>query len=356
MEDFVFPIVSTKTSEGKTFDLTDSSQRKAYFEYKVGKEIKKLRDYLKDHQLIAYFLGKKSSGKGTYAKILAEILGGDTIVHFSIGDMVRSFDSVLADPQKKTELIQFLTENYRGFLSLEKIIESLEGRSTKVLLPTELIITLAKREIQKIGQKTIFIDGFPRDIDQLAYTLFFKDIIGRHADRDLFVLIDVPTSVIDERVKFRVICPLCQTSRNTKLLPTKEVEYDVTENKFYLHCDNSNCSKPRMVIKEGDEFGIGPIKTRLEKDGLLIKEVSKIAGMAKICLRNSIPLENVKEVTDEYEITPEYTYQWDENQKKVKILEKAWEVADDSGQKVNSLTPPPVVVSLIKQLARGLGL
>lgn len=354
MKDLDFPIFKTKSDVYKKFDLTDVKSRQDYFEYKAGPEIKKLKEYLKDSTFIAYLMGKKSSGKGTYAKMMAEVVDKDKIAHFSIGDMIRSFDEVLKDENKKKELVEFLQKNYRGFHSLDKIIESMEGRSTKTLLPSELILALAKREIAKLGRKAIFIDGFPRDIDQVSYSLFFRDLIGYRDDPDVFVLIDVPTSVIDERVKFRVICPLCNTSRNMKLLPTKNVEYDEKSGKFYLVCDNSSCKGAKMVTKEGDELGIAPIKERLDKDEMLIKEAYNLQGIPKVLLKNSIPVDKTKEFTDDYEITPEYTYE--KKNGKIEVHEKPWEVEDDEGVLSNSLMPPPVVVSLIKQLARALDL
>ena len=357
MKDLDFPLFKTKSDVYKKFDLTDFNSRREYFEYKAGDEIKKLREYLKGNTFIAYLMGKKSSGKGTYAKMLAEVVDSSAsseqakkIAHFSIGDMIRSFDETVRDPEKRKELVSFLEKNYRGFLSLDKIIKSLEERSTKTLLPSELILALAKREIAKLGRKAIFIDGFPRDIDQVSYSLFFRDLIGYRDDPDVFILIDVPTSVIDERVKFRVICPLCNASRNTKLLATKKVEHE--NGKFYLVCDNAGCPGARMVTKEGDEHGIAPIKERLDKDETLIKEAYKLQGIPKVLLRNSIPVDKVKEVADDYEITPEYVYT--EKNGKIEVQEKPWEVKDDEGTLSNSLMPPPVVVSLIKQLVKAL--
>ena len=151
-------------------------------------------------------MGKKSSGKGTYSKMLAEIVDKDKIAHFSIGDMVRTFDEVINDKEKREELEVFLKKEYRGCMPLEDIMKSLDNRSTKTLLPTELVLALAKKEIAKLGKKTIFIDGFPRDLDQVSYALFFRDLINYRDDQDIFILIDVPTTVIDERVKSRVIC------------------------------------------------------------------------------------------------------------------------------------------------------
>jgi adenylate kinase family enzyme len=234
MKDLDFPIFKTKNEVYKKFDLTDVASRKEYFEYKAGPEIQKLKDYLKDNTFIVYLLGKKSSGKGTYSKMFAEIVDKDKVAHFSVGDMIRSYDAVLKDPEQKKEMVEFLEKKYRGPVPLDELLKAMEERSTKVLLPSELILALTEREIAKMGKKAIFIDGFPRDLDQVSYSMFFKHLINYREDPDVFVLIDVPTNVIDERVKHRVICPLCNTSRSLKLLPTKDVEYDESAKKFFL--------------------------------------------------------------------------------------------------------------------------
>lgn len=355
MKDLEFPIFKTKVdSSSKNFDLTDFNQRQAYFKFKTGREIKKLREYLKENTFIVYLLGKKNSGKGTYAKMFKEVVDKERVEHFSIGDMVREFDEVAQDKNKRKDLVSFLEKNYRGFLPLEEIIKSLEKRSTKTLLPSELILALVKREIAKRGRKALFIDGFPRNLDQVAYSLFFRDLIDYRQDPDVFVLINVPEAVIDERIKHRVICPFCQTSRNLKLLPTKEVEYQ--KGKFHLICDNSQCQGTRMVQKEGDELGIGPIRERLERDEKLIKQALSLYGIPKVLLRNSLPAAKANDFVDDYEITPEYQYLWDEKSGKVKIVEKPWQVLDDQEVPSYSLLPPPVVVSLIKQIVGALNL
>jgi len=356
MKNIEFPIFKTKIDSSKKFDLTDFKQRQAYFDFKAGKEIKKLREYLKKNTFIAYLLGKNNSGKGTYAKMFKEVVDKDGVEHFSIGDMVRKFDEVTQDKKKKKELVSFLEKNYRGFIPLGEIIKSLEKRSTKTLLPSELILALVKKEIAKRGRKALFIDGFPRNLDQVAYSLFFRDLIDYREDPDVFVLIDVPEAVIDERIKHRVICPLCQTSRSLKLFPTKKVEYNKKEKKFHLICDNSECRGARMVQKEGDALGIEPIKERLKTDEKLIKQAFSLYGIPKVLLRNSVPVDKAKEFIDDYEITPEYSYELDKNSGEVKIVEKPWQVLDDNGVPCYSLMPPPVVVSLIKQLTEALGL
>ena len=350
-----FPVFKTKIEgKDKKFDLTDNTQRQEYFEYKAGDEIKKLKEYLKNNTFVMYLLGKKNTGKGTYSKMFREGVGFDKVEHLSVGDLMRSFDEVLKNEDKKKELVTFLEKKYRGPMPLEDLIKAMEERSTKILLPSELILALVEKEITRMGKKVIFIDGFPRDVDQVSYSLFFKNLIDYRNDPDIFVLIDVPTNVINERIKYRLICPLCQTSRNLKLLATKNVEYDKQLNKFYLLCDNPSCTGPRMVTKEGDELGIEPIRARLEKDGMLMEQVYKMHGISKVLLRNSIPSDKVNDFADDYEITPEYVYLFDELNNKVQITEKPWEVKDDVGVVSNSLMPPPVVVSLIKQLVKEL--
>lgn len=347
-----FPLFKTKLNgEKRKFNLTDPQERKAYFKLKAEGEIKKLRDFLSHNTFVAYLLGKKNSGKGTYSKMFAEVVWPERIDHFSVGDMIREVDRELKDEKKRKDLLKFLEKNYRGRISLEKAIFALEHRDTKTLLPNELILALVKREMEKREKKTLFIDGFPRDLDQINFSLFFRDLIGHRDDPDIFILIDVPEKVIDERIKWRRICPQCQNSRNLKLLPTPEVKYDKEKKEFYLICENCNI---RMEKKEGDELGIQPIRERLKMDQKLIELASSFYGIPKIFLRNAIPIEKAEEFVDRYEITPEYIFQLEGE--KVIIKERPWIIKDDEGVESYSLLPPPVVVSLIKQLVKVLNL
>jgi len=356
MKGIQFPIFKTKTEDYQRFNLTDFEEREKYFEFKAGDEIKKLRNYLKDNSFVAYLLGKKNAGKGTYSQMFKEVVDKDRIEHFSIGDMVRSLDDVIKDKRRKKEFVDSLKRYYRGFMPLKDIVVSMEKRSTKILLPSELILALVKIEIAKRGKKSLFIDGFPRTLDQVSYSLFFRDLIGYRDDPDVFVLIDVPEAVIDERIRYRVICPICQNTRNLKLLPTKKIDYDQKGKKFYLLCDNPDCKEERMVPKEGDELGIEPIRERLESDERLIKQAFSLYGIPKILLRNAIPVDKAPEYVDDYEITPAFQYEWQSSQKKVKVIEKPWKVRDDARVSSYSLMPPPVVVALVKQMVEALNL
>ena len=350
MMDKNFPIFKTKIpGDKKVFDLDDPVDRRKYFEHKADAEIEKLRDYLRKNTFVGFLIGQKGSGKGTYAKMFAEAVGPEYIEHISIGDIVRAIDAEF----KKKDFLDFLKANYRGPVSLNDIMKSLTNRSTRILLPTELILILVEREILKLGRKAVFIDGFPRNLDQISYSLYFRALIGYRDDPDFFVFIDVPESVIDERMKYRVICPKCQTSRNIKLLATKEIGFDKKNKKFYLICDED---QSRMMTKEGDELGIEAIRDRIEADEKVAENLMKMQGVAKIFLRNSLPIETAKKYTDDYEITLAYNYEFDNQANQVRIIKEPWSIKDNNGILSYSLLAPPVVVALIKQIVKVLGL
>lgn len=356
MEGLEFPIVTTKVKDfNLKFDLVNPKERKKYFEVKVGDELSQIHKYLEKDTFIAYFLGKKNSGKGTYAKLFTEVFGEEKIEHVSVGDVVRNvhvnWKSFIRSKDYKR-----LRQLYRGYISFEAAVDALLGRSTKTLLPTEFILALLKVHIEQLKGKSIFLDGLPRESDQVSYSLYFSDLINYRNDPDIFILIDIPEAVIDERIKYRVVCPLCQTSRNKKLLITSKIEYDAEGREFYLFCDNPNCSGARMESKEGDDLGITPIKARLEKDEEVMRNVLALHGVPKVLLRNHVAVSEASKYYDDYEITPEYSFEWNTKEKKVKVTEKRWTIKDDNGVESFSLLAPAVVVSMIKQLVEVLGL
>ena len=64
------PIFKTKQIDNeRTFSLEDPVERQKYFRYKAGAEVEKLKDYLKSNTFVAFLLGPKNSGKGTYTKL-----------------------------------------------------------------------------------------------------------------------------------------------------------------------------------------------------------------------------------------------------------------------------------------------
>jgi len=351
MKGLEFPIIGTKVKGlNRKFDLSSPEERRKYFNAKVGSEIAEIRNFLKKKTFVAYWLGKKNSGKGTYSHLFAEIFGDQKVALVSVGDVVRETHANWKE-FVKTKEYERLKSTYRGFISFEDAVDSLLGRTTNKLLPTEFILSLLKVKIEKLRGKTIFIDGLPRELDQVSYSLYFRDLMGYRDDRDVFVLIDIPESVIAERIKTRVVCPVCHDLRSTKLLMSRKVEYDEKEKKFYLVCDNPKCKGARMIQKEGDNLGIDPIRPRLEKDEEILRKAFLLHGVPKVFLRNHVPANEVEKYYDDYEITPEYVLTWDAKKKEVVIGEKPWVVKDDNGVDVHSLLSSPVVVSLIKQLA-----
>jgi len=349
-----FPIFKTKIENfSKKFNFLDPEEEREYFLAKAGKEIEKLRNFLEKNTFIAYFVGKKNSGKGTYSKMFSQFFPQNYISHFSVGDIVRQAENEIKDPDKRKDLLNFLEKYYRGFSPLEENLKILTNRDPAQLLSLEFVLALLKRAILREGRKTLFIDGFPRNLDQVSFSLFFRDLIDFRDDPDIFVLVYVPESVIEERIKWRRICPQCQTPRNLKLLPTKTVGFDEEKKEFYLICDF--CQK-RMIPKEFDDLGLEPIRERLKSDQLMMERILSLHGVPKIFLRNSIPKDIALDYVDDYEITPEYSYEYNFSEKKVIIKEKPWIIKDDEGRESFSLLPQPVVVSFIHQLVKILNL
>jgi adenylate kinase family enzyme len=350
MKGLEFSVIGTKVKGLKrSFDLASPQGRKEYFEAKAGDEIVHLTKYFEKNTFIAYFLGKKNAGKGTYSKLFTEIFGEEKIAHISVGDLVREYHANWEN-FSKSEKFSELKKLYRGFISFEEAVNSFLGRNTKTLLPTEFILALLKLHINELEGRTIFIDGLPRQMDQVSYSLYFRDLINYRNDPDMFILLDLPEAVIAERIKSRVICPKCNTSRSIKFLITSKVGYDEKQKEFYLMCDNPSCEGARMVPKEGDELGIEPIRGRLEKDEELLKTVFGLYGVPKVLLRNHVPVSDALKYYDTYEITPEYVLSWNKSEEKVSIKEKPWTVLDDNGIEVYSLLAPPVMVTMLKQL------
>jgi len=346
------PLFSTKTKNvNQKFDLSDPGQRQIYFKKKAGKEIKQIKTFLDNHTFVAIMLGKKGAGKGTYSGLLKEIFGENRIAQISVGDITRSVFQEIQNKKGLASLKDYLEKNYRGYISINKAINIFLGKTQSRLLPTEFILSLVTREIAKTPKKALLIDGFPRKADQISYSLYLRQIINFRNDPDFMVFIDVPEAVIDARIKARVICPKCQTSRNLSLLPSSKVGYDDKKNKFYLICDKLGCNGGRMVGKAGDNLGIQAIRDRLDLDGKLMDMAKDIHGLPKIFLRNSVPSNQATKLFDQYEITPEFYYQ---KQKNGQIItkQKPWTFKDDQGVDSVSLMAPAVIISSLRQLAK----
>lgn len=345
--------LQSTTKNGKTYDLDSYVGRREYYQEKVGPEIEYLRDYFREKTFLGYWLAPKQAGKGTYMNGLKEIFGTELFTHISVGDLVRAVDIEYKEQGKDSAIYEYAKQHYRGDMHLDEAFDALSGRTTEKLVPTELVMVMLRRAIEKYDKKTLFIDGFPRNLDQVSYSLYFRELVNYRNDPDVFILINAPITVLDERMKQRRTCLSCGNSRNIALLPTKELGYDAEKDEYYLICDLPGCKGGRMVTKEGDHLGIETIKSRVLADIEVMKRARKLYGIPKIELFNSLEKEKALSYVDEYECTSGCRYTHNDKGE-VKIHKELWTV-QDGDQEFYSLLPPAVVIQLVKQLAVILG-
>lgn len=345
--------LKTKSDSTKTYDLDNIAERRAYYQEKIGKEIEYLRDYFRKQTFLAYWLAPKQSGKGTYMNGLKEIFGTELFTHISVGDLVRAADIDVKENGKESETYKYALKNYRGDMDLDEAMDALTGRSTQALVPTELVMTFLRQAIQKYEKKTLFIDGFPRNLDQVSYSLYFRELVNYREDPDVFIMINAPITVLDERMKQRRTCLTCGNSRSITLLPTKELGYDKETDEYYLICDFPGCKGGRMVTKEGDEKGIEYLKSRIVADIEVMGRARKLYGIPKIELYNSLDKDKALNYVDPYECTSECVYAHDD-EGKISISKTLWELHDGENS-YYSLLPAAVITQLVKQLATTLG-
>ncbi len=338
-------LVNTKASyvsESKTCDLTKVKDRQEYYRYKLGNKLDRFIDFFDRYTFIGYLLAPKVAGKGTYLSLLREIVG-DRFVQVSVGDLVREFQTKY--PSNKDEY-KDLSKYYRGFLPYEEAVENALSKDVTKLIPTEFVLALIKHKIRQIGRKIIFIDGFPRTEDQVMYSLYMRDLVDFRDDPDFFVLINVPITVIDARLKFRRVCPKCGASRNLRLLPTEKVVWDKEHQEPILICDNPSCKGEKMVPKPGDEVGVLALKDRFIKDFKLMEMARKLYGIERVEIFNAVPIDIANDLVDDYEITPEFTYTYENG--RLKVHTTPWRFIENN-KEYYSLLAAAGILQFIKQ-------
>lgn len=351
-----YSVIGTKMpGEHKNFDLVDPASKRLYFNYKIGEEIEFLKEYLKNNTFVAYLVAPKMAGKGTYTNALKDIIGEGYFENISAGDVVRKVDEDFAKNGKESKYYKYAVKYYRGMMELDKAFDALVNRtSDKVSVPTELMLTLMKYEIDQLEGKSVFIDGFPRTTDQVSYSLYFRDLINHRDDPDLFLFINIPLEVIDARIRGRRTCPICRNSCNLSLRPTSIVEFNNDTKEFRLICDSQQCKGNHTILekKEGDEKGIGLIEKRIEDDLDLMEMARNMYGIPKIELYNAIEADKVDQYCDDYEMTKEFEH----NVVDGKVVSKGRDFYFDvNGVKYSSFMAEPVVVSMVRQLVKILG-
>ena len=334
----------------------NNAERHQYFTDKVGKEITEIKEYLDSgRNFLAFLISPKAAGKGTKSGFFIELIGEDRVTTISVGDLVRDLNILLEsdDQPKINELKNDILKYYRSTISIDDAFNAVLNReqvTDKIAIPTELIMALVKNKLSKpeFKNKGVFLDGFPRSLEQVSLSLYLKDIMNFQDNPDFAVLIDAPDEVIKARLEGRIVCPLCKSSRHSKLSPTEFVDYNADTDTYEIKCDNPNCTGYKTEVlqgKEGDSDGFSRIESRVRTDKALMNEVRKIKGLPIIEVPNSILISENQ--YDDYELTPEYYFEIDENNT-VKTVKKKYQLKDDQGEAIYMIEAPTTVLPMIK--------
>ena len=170
---------------------------------------------------IVILLGAPGSGKGTVAGKLASENEG--LKHVSSGDLLRG--AVAKGTAAGVEA--------KGYME--------KGN----LVPDALIAQMIKDVVaETTGDVTMLLDGFPRNFAQA------KILEEMGAPVKSAVLIDVPDSIIQDRIAGRRTCPKCKAGYHVRNLPPKvEGVCDVCGEKLVIRKDdNPETVKDRLVV------------------------------------------------------------------------------------------------------------
>ena len=133
--------------------------------------------------------GPPGSGKGTYASRLMRRLG---IPHISTGDLVR--------------------EEIRNQTALGRTIEKYSSSGT--LVPDEIITEILKKRIASEVSRGFILEGYPRTVGQAKE-------LEKIAKIDSVVNLNVPDSVIVDRLSARLQCKTCGAVYNERTMKPK---------------------------------------------------------------------------------------------------------------------------------------
>jgi len=160
-------------------------------------------------------LGPPGSGKGTYASRLNTRLA---VPHISTGDIVR--DEIKAGTE------------------LGKQIRRYSDRGE--LVPDEIIIEMLQDRLDRPDcAKGFILDGFPRTIPQ-------ADALGKIAEIDLVINLNVPDEIIIQRLSNRLVCRRCGAIFNALTLkPKKDLVCDECGGELYTRDDD----RPEVVTE-----------------------------------------------------------------------------------------------------------
>lgn len=139
--------------------------------------------------------GPPAAGKGTQARLLEERRGLD---HISTGELFR----------REIERGTQLGRTARTFIS--------EGE----LVPDDVVWSIARRALEKIGGDDFVLDGYPRTLPQAHLLRDYMRWKGRELDAVIFLELSEETIV--ERISRRRVDPETATSYHLDLNPPPE--------------------------------------------------------------------------------------------------------------------------------------
>ena len=200
---------------------------------------------------IVILLGAPGSGKGTIAERLAA--EDSNLKHVSSGDLLRG--AVAKGTPAGVEA--------KGFME--------KG----MLVPDALIAQMIKDVIAETsGDVTMLLDGFPRNVAQ-------AEILEQTgAPIRSVVLVDVPDSIIQDRIAGRRTCPKCKAGYHVKALPPKvEGICDKCGAELVIRKDdNPETVKDRLVVYHRETE---PLIAFYREKGLL-KTVDGMTGVDNV--------------------------------------------------------------------------
>ena len=170
---------------------------------------------------IVILLGAPGSGKGTVAGKLAS--ENANLKHVSSGDLLRGAVAKGTDAGREA----------KGYMESGNLV------------PDALIARMIKDVVaETTGDVTMLLDGFPRNLAQA------KILEEMGAPVKGAILIDVPDSIIQDRIAGRRTCPKCKAGYHVRNLPPKvEGVCDVCGEKLVIRKDdNPETVKDRLVV------------------------------------------------------------------------------------------------------------
>lgn len=170
------------------------------------------------------FVGIKSSGKGTQAKLLSEKLKTS---HISSGDLFRDIDRTT---------------------KLGEIIRSYIDKGSYV--PDELTNKLVTKRLEKEDCKNGFIlDGFPKTLEQAKF-------LNEKHKFDYVIVINIDRKEALRRISGRRVCPKCDISYNiyTAPKPKKENICNKCGSKLFTREDESEEASNRRIDRDIKEM------------------------------------------------------------------------------------------------------